>query len=59
MSKNNVVKFQLGYNNKTTISGKVLKEDKRFVFVKVERVAGKFARASQRNTLCIKKSYIF
>lgn len=58
LAKDDVVKFQLGKNVKTTLSGKVLSTNRYYAYIQVERVSGKFAKTRQRNKLCVRKSQI-
>lgn len=57
-TQNQVVKFQFGRNNKTTLTGRIVSEGFKCAYIQVERVSGKFARQDQKNTLCIRKDQI-
>jgi hypothetical protein len=56
IENNKTVKFYLGHNTKTAISGKVVKSSFKFVYVVPERISGKFAKKTQKNVLCIPKN---
>ena len=55
---NETVRFTLGHNIKTSVVAKVLSTGYRFVYVRPERISGKFVKSTQKNTLCIPKNQL-
>ena len=55
---NEIVKFTLGHNIKTSVIGRVLSTGYRFAYVMPERISGKFVKTSQKNVICIPKNQL-